>query len=185
MPTQPTHQVSPNRTRTRRIAISAVLAALAMASAYHPIPNVEVLTLILYLLGILLGNPWSPLAGGVIAGLYSLFSPYGVAPLPMLAGQIVAGGGIALMGTLAGRWPILRGPLPFLVAGLVAALGYELLVQIPGFLTFQRGLPLWPYLLAGLPFTGLHLLANAILFSLLGPLMVRLTLPSTPHSEPQ
>ena len=153
--------------RARRIALEAVLAALIVASGrFKLLPNVEWVSLFCLTAGLLLG----PLAGIRVAAvgefLYSLLSPYGLAPPLVLLAQIV---GMAPAGAAGGF--LRRRKHPFWVYGAVAivtTLWFDLwtnLASAPYAGGVRRAL------LLALPFSAIHKLSNVVLFSLAGPIL--------------
>lgn len=185
--------------RARDVSGVAMFVALAVACGYAlmAIPNVELITLSVFLGGVFLGPSRGALVGLLSMGLYSGFHPLGAAPLPLLAAQV---GTMAVVGAVGG-WeaPLLRRCLggsrgkPALVGGgLLVASGVVLtavydtattvamaaLMAGPGFSTGREGSAgptggFWVLLVAGSVFSAVHLVSNALAFGLIGAPAVR------------
>ncbi|MBN1894648.1 ECF transporter S component, partial [bacterium] len=82
------------RSQIQSLALMSILIALgvALGFAFASIPNVELVTGTVFLSGMILGKARGTAAGVMTEALYSIFSPYGIAPLPMLAAQCAAMG---------------------------------------------------------------------------------------------
>src|SRR5262249_59235061 len=94
---------------TRRLSYAALLIAAGLTGVYaETIPNFEVLTLVVFCSGVLLGARDGGLVGAVTMLVYSLLNPYGaVHPLvtaSQVAGEVLAGlaGGAFATAGLAG-----------------------------------------------------------------------------------
>ncbi len=72
--------------------MTGVFSALALAGAYLlvPVPNVEILTALIFLSGVLFGCRTGMLVGGISAAIFGIFNPYGMSPLPLLVAQVVS-----------------------------------------------------------------------------------------------
>ena len=148
-------------------------ASVALGIALAGVPNVELMTLTVFVSGFLLGIGSGAVVGAASIALHSLFNPLGAALPPLLAGQVI---GFAVVGA-AGGWigPILvrlrQRPMAFLVAGMVGlmlTLLYDLLTNIGAFYTItgERGQGnLVQFVIAGLLFTVMHVVWNTALFA--------------------
>lgn len=170
--------------RTRRATLAGLLVALTIAAGYSlaGVPNVELVTLLIFVSGFLLGPVVGPIVGAVSWGLYSALNPMGAALPPVLAAQVVGGAVVGLAGGLVGpailklpgRW---AGMTLCGVTGLVLTLFYQFAVNTAAFFTFvdaeDRALrAFWAFIVAGIAFTLLHLVWNTAVFLLaLRPLM--------------
>ncbi len=170
----------------RKIALMGVLIALAIALKLPilSIPNVELLTFVIFSAGFLLGMV-EGLAVGVIAmSIYTtLIAPYGIPPLPIAAAQILSMGLVGFSGGLARRLspvvltrsasaPSLLFSLILVGFGFFLTLIYDLLTNLA--VAFVMG-QFWPVMVAAIPFALLHLASNLIIFSILSPLLLRLS----------
>lgn len=160
--------------RTRRATLAGLLVALIFAAGYSlvGIPNVELVTLLVYVSGFLLGPRFGPLVGAAAWGLYSALNPMGAAVPPVLVAQVAAGALIALAGAVTGppiveRVGRLAGMLLCGLSGLILTLVFQVLVNLAAFFTFvdDRGVSaLWAYLAGGIAFTAMHLVWNTAVF---------------------
>ncbi len=175
---------SPNENRiepSRRAAYGGIIIALAIALGYAlaAIPNVELVTFTLAFGGVILGFGWGALVGGMGFGLYSILSPYGMAPLPLLIAQIIGGGIIGLGGAMLGRWlragSSLKAILLSALAGVILTLSYDLLTNICSFILIASSETLAAFIVGGLGFSIVHIVANGLIFAILMPMVMRLT----------
>jgi hypothetical protein len=160
--------------RTRRATLAGLLVALIVAAGYSlaGIPNVELVTLLVYVSGFLLGPRLGPVVGATSWGVYSVLNPMGAAVPPVLAAQVVSGALIGLAGACTG--PIIlertRRPVGMLLCGLsgmILTLVFQALVNGAAFFTFvdDRGIgAFWAYLAGGIAFTAMHLVWNTSVF---------------------
>jgi hypothetical protein len=170
--------------RTRRATLAGLLVALIVAAGYSlaAVPNVELVTLLVFVSGFLLGPRLGPVVGATSWGLYSVFNPMGSgAAVPtVLAAQMLAGALVGLAGAWAGpvvleRMPRYAGMIVCGLCGLILTLMYQLVVNAAAFFTFvdDRGLrAFWTLMVGGSAYTAMHLLWNtAVFFVALRPVM--------------
>lgn len=151
------------------------MMAAALTGVYaEAIPNFEVMTLVVFVSGILLGTRDGMLVGGLTMLVYSLLNPYGaVHPLvtaAQIAGEVVPGaaGGIAarlgLPAQPAKRRAILLGAI-----GAGVTLWFDLVTNLATGLVYgQPG----AVLIGGIPFSLWHIGTNLALFVVLGTPLV-------------
>ena len=162
--------------RARSAAGVGALAALAVAGGYclAGVPNVEVMTLIIFVSGWLTGAGGGAAAGVIGMFIYTMANPYGAA-VPLLAGsQIVCFGLVGACGGLwarltAGRWSSAT-PVYLGLIGAVMTLVYDLATNVAIGISFSQVVPT---LVAGIPFSLIHVLANALVFALGGPYLLK------------
>jgi hypothetical protein len=155
---------------TRRALLASLLIALTVAGGYAlaGVPNIEVVTLLAFTSGYLLGPRLGALVGGVAMGAHSLFNVMGAAIPPVLAAQVVC---YALVGAAGG----VVGPLIVRLGGVVSALAagatgavlvivYQVTVGVVSFYTFTSESMLWAYLWGGVAFATVQIVWNAALF---------------------
>lgn len=160
--------------RTRRIIQTGLFVALVVVLGFllAEIPNIELMTVTVFLSGVILG-PGSGIIVGLLSILiYSFFNPYGP-PLPPLA--LAQALGFALVGSAGG---ILRGRLsaegkaPYLfsaLAGLLLTLIYDSFTTVAtafvvmGAGGFVEGLA--GFFIAGALFIVIHTLSNTVVFT--------------------
>ena len=164
--------------RTRRATLAGLLVALIVAAGYSlaAVPNVELVTLLVFVSGFLLGARLGPVVGATSWGLYSLFNPMGSgAAVPsIMAAQMAAGALVGLAGAWAGpavleRVPRAAGMILCGLCGLILTLVYQLMVNAAAFFSFvddRSFRAFWALMAGGTAFTAMHLLWNTALFML-------------------
>jgi hypothetical protein len=156
---------------TRRLSYAALMVALGLTGVYaETIPNFEVLTLVVFAAGVLLGARDGAAVGALTMLVYTLLNPYGAAhPLVMaaqMAGEALAG----VAGGLVGRTALARAGVAVrggALAGLGAALTavYDLLTNVATGVLFGQ---MRATLIGGVPFALWHMFTNAALFGAIG-----------------
>jgi hypothetical protein len=152
---------------SRSVATVGMLAALVAALGYllSGVPNVELMTLGIFVSGTLVGAAGGAGIGACGMALYSGFNPYGMAPPPTYATQVLGAAGIgAAGGLLAGSVP---GPLRTGAVGFLLTLGYDVLTNLGT--AWSTGLDVVPVMIGGITFGIWHMLSNAVLFAVAGP----------------
>jgi hypothetical protein len=161
--------------RTRRALLACLLVAVAasLGFALSGIPNVEIMTLAVFVSGFLLGPAYGAGVGAAAATLFSVFNPLGAALPPLVAsqaaGQAIAGlsGGVAgpglarVRGRFAAR--LAAGGL-----GLVLTLFYDVMTNVGAYATISEEKSiegLVKFVAAGILFVGLHVVWNTVLFA--------------------
>jgi hypothetical protein len=165
----------------RSVATLAVLIALVagLGHALAAVPNVELMGLSTFVCGALLG-PWrGGFVGGGAMALYSLSSPWGIAPPAVFAGQLL---GLALFGIAGGlafrtfsATARARSPRTWLrpaAAGFVLTVIYDLLTNLGVAWTMGTLREPLPVVGAGLAFGAWHLLWNTVLFAVGAPTLL-------------
>jgi uncharacterized membrane protein len=149
------------------IALSVVLGFLLAG-----VPNIELMTVTVFLSGVILGSVRGALVGAVSILIYSALNPYGPPPPQLLAAQVI---GYALAGSSGG---LLRGALMRMgrravllsaSAGALITMAYDVLTTAATALIalgpagFSEGL--WGFFVAGSFFVAVHVLSNTAVFS--------------------
>jgi hypothetical protein len=159
--------------RTRALLLSALLTALVfvVGQALAGVPNVELVTLLVFLAGYLLGPVGGMVVGAAGMAAHSLFNVMGAAAPPVWIAQWVCYALVGLAGALVG--PALarvtrRGVAALLAAATGAALVlfYQAAVNAVAFFTFSSGVSLWVYLWGGIAFAAVQVVWNAAVFLL-------------------
>lgn len=157
--------------RSSRLAFTALFAALSAALGFAGalIPNVELITLSVFLGGVATGVAHGFAIGVVAEIVLSSLNPLGPALPYVFVAQII-GMGIAgaAGGLLAPRLARTAGPRRPLLLG---ATGFLVTLTFDVLTNFALGLhmgPILPTLLGGLAFSLIHLGANTLLFAVLG-----------------
>ena len=165
-----------------RAAHGGVIIALAVALGYAfaLVPNVELVTLTLTFGGYLLGAGWGAIVGALGFGLYSALSPYGIAPPPVFAAQIIGGAVIGFSGVLLRKAfkPGAKTAVKVLFAvitGLVVTFIYDILTNLGSYIAISSKATFVPFIIGGIGFAVVHILANGAIFAVLFPILVSLS----------
>jgi hypothetical protein len=158
-------------TSSRRLSYAALLIAAGLTGVYaETIPNFELLTLVVFCAGVLLGARDGAMVGGITMLLFSLLNPYGPAHPVITAAQVtgmaaagIAGAAFARAG-LPQRPGALRAVALAVIAILVTA-GYDLITNVATGLVYGQ-MHMW--LIGGIPFSLWHIGWNVALFVALG-----------------
>jgi len=168
---------------SRRIAYSGLFIALTIALGFAlvAIPNVEMITATVFIAGWLLGPGMGALVGGVAELIFSGLNPVGSGFLfpPLLVAQVLAIGTVGLVGGLARRGEIFflankGGFIALGIFGAVLTFIYDVLTTLsfPVMAGFT-GMQLWGTVLAGLGLSGMHIVSNVLIFTLLVPRILK------------
>lgn len=155
------------RLLTRVALFAALIYVLSLATAF--LPNVKLIFFLVFAAGFLWGAAAGMLVGAIGMGLWTTFNPFGPAGIPVMIAQVI---GAALVGPVGFmfsrlRWQHLsRVTLAAMLA--LAAIFCTLLFYLPVTLVdawvYQ---PFWPRFIAGLPWVGISLVSNMLVFPLL------------------
>lgn len=172
-----------------RVALSGIFVALGVAVGFllASVPNIELVTFIIFIGGVCLGAFSGAVVGGTTFFLFSLFNPYGIAPLPLLVLQILSGIIIGVSGGMLGRLGIRRLPVPmrFVIGaafGFLLTLVYDILTNIGAYIAAGTPDTFWAFIISGLSFSVIHIVSNALIFAVLFPALVS-RLPDTLWKE--
>jgi len=140
------------------------------------LPNIEPFTLVFFFIGYRYGCFWGAAAGALAEFLYTTMNPYGAALPPVSAAQIMGMAFSGFAGGLAGRIDPLRifsrpSRWGLAVAGIMLTLVYDVLTNLAMFWTLGN---VWAWLVAGIPFSALHIASNCILFALVFPALQKI-----------
>lgn len=160
--------------RERMVILAALFTALSVALGFllAGIPNVELMTLTVFMAGLFCGARLGSAVGALSILFYSLLNPLGPAPAPLLAAQIAGFIMIGAAGALVG--PRIapsgaRGVAASAAAGLLITLGYDVLTTLAtafialGASRFVEGLE--GIVLAGALFIAWHVGINTAVFA--------------------
>ena len=160
---------------SRRLSYAALMVAAGLTGVYaEQIPNFEVLTLVVFCSGVLLGVRDGVLVGAVSELIYSLLNPYGavhpLVTLAQVAGIAASGlaGGLAARAGLASRGPALRAAALAAIAIGVTA-GFDLLTNLAAGVVYGQ---MKLTLIGGIPFSLVHIATNVALFAVVGTPLV-------------
>jgi len=157
-----------------KISYGAVLVALGVGLGYALawIPNVELVSFTAVLSGFLLGTGYGIFIGALIFLLYSFLSPFGMAPLPLFIAQGIGGAVFGFAGAILKNR--LKNPLYAAAAAIVGTLFFDLITNSAGFFTFPSQSTFIAYISGGIIFGVVHILANAVIFAVLFPMMIKI-----------
>ena len=168
--------------RTKKIAFTGIFIALVMTVGYSlvHIPNVELVTLIIFLAGYLMGIKYGLIVGIVGEFLFSALNPFGSGLLfpPMLFAQVLSMGFVGFAGGLIGKWfPSNRFSkkyiLIFGLTGFLITLIYDIFVSAAYPIASGFGInQTIGLILSGIVFSIMHIAMNVMVFSTLLPIIV-------------
>ncbi|MBL7046597.1 MAG: ECF transporter S component [Candidatus Marinimicrobia bacterium] len=166
-------------TSTTNLAKAAMFTALAVGSGYALIlvPNIELITAIVFISGVYLGVSWGIIVGILAEFVFSTLNPMGsgLLFLPLLIAQIVSMAIVGLAGGLLQyvlkirNWTLTK--MIFLGAiGAILTFVYDSLTTLsyPVAAGFEWKQTMVLYL-SGIGFTVLHQISNAIIFFMVLP----------------
>jgi hypothetical protein len=165
---------------TRLVLLASLLVAMIFAAgqALAGIPNVELVTLLSFVSGYLLGPALGAAVGASGMGAHSLFNVLGAVAPPVWIAQIVCYGLVGWAGGVAG--PGLarvhsraRAALLAALTGAVLTVVYQIAVNAVAFYTFTSDIPVWTYVWAGVAFGAIQVAWNAVAFGVALPPMLR------------
>jgi len=179
--------------QTRHIAFSGIFIALILGVGYALafVPNVELVTALIFLAGTLMGLKRGLLIGILGEFLFSALNPMGSGLLfpPLLIAQIIAMTVICLIGALLRsyilNWKI---SLPNVILigaiGFLVTLFYDILVSAAyplsaGFKSRET----IATIIAGLAFSVIHLISNTVVFIVLVPLTAQQVFRAIPYFQ--
>lgn len=166
---------------TRTLVHTALLIALCVAVGYAfaVIPNVEFISASVFTSGVWVGARRGAVVGALAEALYSGLNPYGVAPPPLYAAQVL---GFALFGAVGGvTSPFFRGArwgrqiVAAAALGFALTLVYDVLTNLAVWVTVRESSS-WMAILAGglsFPFPLAHALGNTLGFGVVVPAVAR------------
>lgn len=151
------------------------MMAAALTGVYaESIPNFEVMTLIVFASGVLLGARDGMMVGGLTMLVFSLLNPYGpVHPLvtaSQIAGEVVPGaaGGLVAGWGLEAK-PVARRAVVLAAIGAIVTLWFDLVTNLATGVVFGQ---MKAVLIGGIPFSLWHIGTNLVMFALLGAPLV-------------
>ncbi|WP_249871896.1 ECF transporter S component [Oceanobacillus saliphilus] len=154
---------------TYKITIIALLAAMAVAGryAFQFIPNVQPVTALIIICGIILG----PLSAMLLAFLTTFLSNMLMGMGVWTVWQIISW---SIIGILSGVMSKFLKRVPFAVIVLFAVFSGYLYGLIISLTNYQITGKFWPYYIAGLPFDTSHAIGNAVFIIFLYPIIAHL-----------
>jgi len=153
--------------------------AVALGYAFAAVPNIELVSLTLAFAGFYLGTIWGGIVSMIGFGLYSLLSPYGLAPPPLLISQLLGGFIIGSLGSLIAyvhdkcRCKISIITLS-IITGFIGTLLYDILTNIGSYILIASKTTFLPFLIGGLGFSTIHIISNTVIFGFAFPLLIKI-----------
>ncbi len=168
-----TRQVGPGLDRSRKVALTAVMAALALVANYILVlaPNVELGSSILFVTGFLFGIEMAASCVLIVAMVFGLFNPWGpsIFILEVWIAQVIGWMFFAVAGHIVGRGGARVGVAHYrsweigLLGGILTAF-YDLVTNLGW--SLASGIPFWATLATGIPFTVVHIISNMFIFGI-------------------
>jgi len=159
---------------TRRVLLACLLISLTVVFGYAlaGVPNVELMTITVFLSGYLLGVRFGFIVGASSALVHALFNPLGASLPPLLLAQCAGFSLVGACGALFGPWiqSLRNRSAAVLLAGtvgLVLTLLYDILTNIAAFYIAMGVGPatgLMGFVFGGIMFMGMHIVWNTGLF---------------------
>jgi hypothetical protein len=146
------------------------MIALCVAAGYAlaAVPNVELITLLVFVSGFLLGRALGALVGALSMAGHSTFNVMGAAIPPILAAQVACYSLVGLAGATLGPHLLSAGrgaaALASALCAVALVLVYQVVVGVVSFYTFTGESMLWTYVWGGVVFSAVHIAWNAALF---------------------
>lgn len=161
-----------------KIVKSAVFSATAigLGFAFLVVPNIEFISVTIFLSGLYLGSKYGALVGGISIMIYSILNPMGsgLAYLPLLIGQIISMIIIGILGSYL-SFILKKGKLKSRIlfsgiAGFISTFIYDFITTISFPISVGYSLnEIIIYGISGLIFTAMHLVSNTIIFMIVVP----------------
>jgi uncharacterized membrane protein len=159
--------------RSKWVALAAIMSALTVVSGYAVVmvPNVELLSSILFITGYLFGPLMSIWSSLILAAVFGTLNPWGGFFPQIWVSQLLGWLFISLAGAAAGNQGLdskkVFSSLELGVIGIIVTVFYDLITNIGYSLAFS--VPYSLALAAGAPFMLIHVVSNCILFALIVP----------------
>lgn len=154
----------------------ALFTASAVAGGYllAAVPNVELITLVVALAGVLFGRWSGMLTGALSMIIYGGLNAWGIPFLPVWLTQVIAMGFTGFIFGSTGESlkssSVKKKYSLFVLLGGLTTFLYDLLTNLA--FPLVSGVAIkswWAYLLAGLPFMIVHVGSNILIFALIAP----------------
>jgi len=171
----------PPHVKTIDVAQIGIFSALAYAGglAFTLIPNVEIITAIIFLSGVYLGSRKGLLVGLIAQTLYSTLNPYGVSPPPLFIAQVCNRMLLGYLGGwfrefLIGQRSVLVVSCVLAITGLALTWTFDITTDFSFFFVSGFSISQMKTTFAlGLPFYLLHGLVNTIIFAGILPVVIK------------
>lgn len=155
--------------------------AIGLGYALLMIPNVELMTLIIFISGIMLGAKWGMLIGAFSEGIFSIANPFGSGLIfpPLLISQIMSMMIVGLTGGIMRR-VFFHAQYTSFKIGLAGFMGFILTFIFDSLTTLSYpvsagfdAVQTWGLYISGIGFTLLHQISNVFVFSVGLPVVMK------------
>ncbi len=173
-----------------RVVLISTFTALAIVLGYllAYIPNIELFTLTIFLSGFVLGKRDGIIIGLLSSFLFCFFNPLGASPLPLLMYQLIHYSLTGLMGALTSDYiknkkyykpneDLYVFPVIFIfgVIGTIITTSFQIISSLVHVFSFFGTInEFWPFFLAGIGFTTIHIIGNTLGFIFILPGQIQL-----------
>ena len=172
-----------DNTNLTKLVRAAMFAALAVGLGYSLmlVPNIELITVIIFLSGLTLGIRWGILVGAVSEFIFSAMNPLGSSLMfpPLIAAQIISMIIVGLAGGLL-RPVFFKKKLSFFRIVTIGLTGFLLTFIFDSLTTLSYPIgsgfdwpQIWGIYLSGIGFTIVHQLSNGFIFAVGVPGVVK------------
>ena len=169
---------SKQKTITLSITIVAIFSSLIVASGYALtfLPNIEIITMLTFMGGLLFGKTKGTLIGLISSIIYRVFNFYGASLPPLLLVQVLFYTFLGLLGgmihgTSFRKEVTAKSQAFFCIVGILFASAHLVVSDLVDSLLIRQ-LPFIVVFLSGIPFTLTNIILNAITFGLVCPLII-------------
>ncbi|MEI3604707.1 DUF6580 family putative transport protein [Pseudogracilibacillus sp. SE30717A] len=154
---------------TYKLTLLAIFAALGIVgrSVLAFIPNVQPVTALIIICGILIGPGSALILALIITFLSNILLGMGIWTI----WQVISWGLIGVISGIIGKY---FPRIPLSVIGLIGILSGYFYGVIISLTTYQVAGKFWPYYIVGLPFDTYHAIGNVIFIMLLYPIITHL-----------
>ena len=179
------------KNRIKSIAFMGIFIALVLGVGYALalLPNVELITAMIFLSGVLMGVKRGIFVGTIGEFLFSALNPVGSGLLfpPMLIAQVISMGFIGAVGGILRQYLVNWKPKPIKVivigaVGFVLTLIYDIFVSLA--YPISAGFNLKETIgvvIAGIAFSVIHLVVNTAIFITLVPVTAQMIIKAVPY----
>lgn len=166
-----TRTIESHSNQIRKYVLMALFAGTTVGLGYLfiSIPNVEAVTLMLFVSGYTLGMMNGILVAIVASTIYFGFNPQGGMYPPLLVAQIIGMSLSPIMGYLISRMKLKLSRWKLIsmlgLSAIICTAFYDILTNIAYPLSTGMGVKgIIGFIIAGIPFSALHILSNTLIF---------------------
>lgn len=159
---------------SRWVSITAIMTALALVGNYAlvAVPNLELGSTVLFVTAYIFGAPMAVWATLIMSLLFGVINPWGAFIPQIWLSQVIGWFYIVAIGSIMGRSGVDGKPLEprdweLLITGAIVTLIFEQVTNLGYSATF--GVPFYLAVSAAFPFTAVHIVSNALIFSQVVP----------------